>query len=99
MFDNIIEWDLELHVGFGVDTKHAVKGSGTMLVQLELGGMLEVKDVIWVPKLRRSLLLVSMIDKKGFVVAFLDGRHTSDLWDLSQVMALSLELERETCIG
>lgn len=73
LFDNIIEWDLELHVGFGVDTKHPVKGSGTMLVQLELVGMLEVKYVIWVTKLRRSLLLVSMIDKKGFVVAFLDG--------------------------
>jgi hypothetical protein len=33
-----------------------------------------VTDVLWVPELKRSVLSVSMIEKKGFDVAFQDGK-------------------------
>jgi hypothetical protein len=41
---------------------------------MESGGMLRVMDVLWVPELRRSVLSVSMIEKKGFDIAFQDGQ-------------------------
>lgn len=41
-----------------------------MVFQLELGGRMEVKDMLWVLELRWSLLSISMMEKKGFCVAF-----------------------------
>jgi hypothetical protein len=49
-----------------------VRGSGTVPFRMELGGVLRVMDVLWLPKLRRSVLSVSTIEKKGFDVAFQD---------------------------
>jgi hypothetical protein len=74
LFESFIESDSDMHVELGMGTKHAVKGSGTIPFQMELGGVLRVMDVLWVPKLRRSVLSVSTIEKKGFDVAFQDGQ-------------------------
>lgn len=55
-------------------TKYAAKGFGIVPFQMELGGVLNVENVLWVLELRRSVLLVSMIEKKGFDIVFQDGR-------------------------
>jgi hypothetical protein len=73
LFESFIEFDSDVHVGLGMGTKHAVKGSQTMPFHMELGGVLRVTYVLWVPKLR-SVLSVSMIEKKGFDVLFQDGQ-------------------------
>jgi hypothetical protein len=54
-------------------TRHAVQGVGTIRFQLELGEMLRVNNVLWVPELRRSVLSISKIEKKGYHVLFRDG--------------------------
>lgn len=74
LFDSMTKLDLELHVEFGVDTKHAMKGFGIVIFCLELGGRLEEKDVLWILELRWNFLLVFMIEKKGFCVAFHGGQ-------------------------
>jgi hypothetical protein len=56
LFTSISEVDSEMHVECSVDTKHAVKGVGTVLFQLESGGSLKVADVLYVPKLKMNLL-------------------------------------------
>jgi hypothetical protein len=38
---------------------------------MESGDVLRVTNVLWVPELRRSVLSVSMIEEKGYVVLFL----------------------------
>jgi len=73
-FDNLTEWDLELHMEFGDDAKHAIKGARNMLFQLESRGSMEVKNVLWVSKLRLSLISISTMEKEGFYVAFQDGK-------------------------
>ena len=50
-----------MYVELGVGTKHAVKRSGAVSFRMELRGMLRVKHVLWVPKLKRSVLSVSAI--------------------------------------
>jgi hypothetical protein len=57
-----------------VGTKHSVKESGIMPFQMESGGVLRVMNVLWVPECKRSVLSVSMIDKKGFYILFQDGQ-------------------------
>jgi hypothetical protein len=63
-----------MHVEIGMGTKHVVRGSKIIPFWMELGGVLRVKNVIWVPELKRSVLSVSTIEKKGFDVAFQDGK-------------------------
>jgi hypothetical protein len=66
----------ELHkftlMEFGIGTKHAVKGSGTMPFRMESKGVLKVTNVLWVPELKRSVHSVSSIEKKGFDILFQD---------------------------
>jgi hypothetical protein len=62
-----------MHVELGMETKHVVRGFGTMPFHMESGGVLRVTNVLWVVELRRSVLSVSMIEKKVFYVLFQDG--------------------------
>jgi hypothetical protein len=62
-----------MHVELSMGTKHAMKGYGIVPFQLESRGTLRVMNVLWVPELNRSLISVSMIEKKVFDVAFQDG--------------------------
>jgi hypothetical protein len=41
---------------------------------MESGEVLRVSNVLWVPKLRRSFLSVSDIEKKGYHILFRDGQ-------------------------
>jgi hypothetical protein len=74
LFESFTKSDSDVHVELGMGTKHAVKGSGTVPFLMESGGVLRVMDMLWVPELRRSVLSVSVIEKKGFDVAFQDGQ-------------------------
>jgi hypothetical protein len=57
-------------VELGMGTNHAVKGSGTVPFWMELGGVLRVMDVLWVPKISRSVLSISTIENNIFDVVF-----------------------------
>jgi hypothetical protein len=70
LFEIFTESNSEVHLELGVGTKHAIKAFGTMPFQMESGGVLRVMNVLWVPELRRSVLSVSMIEKKGFDIVF-----------------------------
>jgi hypothetical protein len=63
-----------MHVEIGMGTKYIVMGYGIIPFWMESGGVLRVTYVIWVPKCKRSLLLISMVEKKGFGVALWDGK-------------------------
>jgi hypothetical protein len=63
-----------MHVELGMGTKHAVKGSGTMPFQLESRSTLRVMNVLWVPKIKRSVISVLMVEKNGFDIEFYDGK-------------------------
>jgi hypothetical protein len=99
LFESFTESDSDVHVELGMGTKHAVKGSGTVPFQMESGGVLRVMNVLWVPELRRSVLSVSTIEKKGFDVLFQDGQALIKPRGSSSDTTMFLELERATCIG
>ena len=63
-----------MHVELGVGTKYAGEGSRTIPFQMESGGVLRVDNVLWVPKIKKSVLSVSTIENKGFDIIFQDGR-------------------------
>jgi hypothetical protein len=49
LFKSFTESNSDMHVELGIRTKHVVKGSGTMTFEIELGGVLRVTNVLWVP--------------------------------------------------
>jgi hypothetical protein len=50
LFESFTESDSGMYVELGMGTRHAVQGSGTMLFQMELGDVLRVTNVLWVPE-------------------------------------------------
>jgi hypothetical protein len=70
IFKSFKNLDLNMHVELGVGTKHSLKGTGTIPFHMELGSLLRVMNVLWVPKLKRSVLSVSLIEKNGFDIAW-----------------------------
>ena len=56
-FTSLLELDLGLNVEIHTHAKCVVKGVGTVRFQQELGGSLEVTDVLYVLELRMNLSL------------------------------------------
>ena len=61
-------------VSLGDDYQYPIKGVGEASYKLESGNPLKMKDVLYVPGLKKNLLSISALDKKGFRVAFIDGQ-------------------------
>lgn len=59
-----------LHAKLGNDAKCPMKEVGTIKFQLELGGMLEAKVMLFILGLKKNFLLVSIMEDKGFEVRF-----------------------------
>jgi hypothetical protein len=74
LFESFTKSDSDMHVELGMGTKHAMRGSRTVSFRMESGGVVRVTNVLRVPKLKRRVLSVLMIEKKGFDAVFQDGQ-------------------------
>ena len=61
-------------VSLGDDYQYPIKGVGEASYKLDSGNPLKIKDVLYVPSLKKNLLSISALDKKGFRVSFIDGQ-------------------------
>jgi hypothetical protein len=55
------------------DYQYPIKGVGEASYKLESEKPMKMKDVLYVPGLKKNLLSISSLDEKGFIVAFIDG--------------------------
>jgi transposase InsO family protein len=60
-------------VTLGDDYQYPIKGVGESNHKLNSRNSLKMKDVLYVPGLKKNLLSISALEKKGFRVAFIDG--------------------------
>jgi hypothetical protein len=65
---------LWIHLELGDDSKYVVKGERTILFHLELGGLLETWDVLYVPRLKKNMLSILVMEDMGFVFIFHKGK-------------------------
>ena len=70
-------------VKLGDDYKYPIKGVGEASYKLKFKKLLKMKDVLYVPGLKKNLLSISGLEKKGFRVAFVDGQEERKLMMLS----------------
>jgi hypothetical protein len=57
----------------GDDYQYPIKGVGESTYKLDLGTPMKMKYVLYVPGLKKNLLSISSLDKKGLRVAFIYG--------------------------
>jgi hypothetical protein len=60
-------------VTLGDDYQYPIKGVGESNHKLNSGNSLKMKEVLYVPGLKKNLLSISALEKKGFRVSFIDG--------------------------
>ena len=61
-------------IKMGDDGKYRVSGEGTFVFQREHGAPLTLTDVKYVPGLKKNLVLVTMLEDKGYDVVFSKGK-------------------------
>jgi hypothetical protein len=57
-------------VGSGTNTKQTIRGYGYVRFQLELGGFLGIKHMLYVPDLKVNLFSVASFEDDGYAIAF-----------------------------
>ena len=58
----------------GDDYQYPIKGSGEYSYKLDSGKYLTMREVLFVPGLKKNLLSISALHEKGMRVAFIDGQ-------------------------
>ena len=61
-------------VKLGDDYQYPIKGSEESSYKLDSRKSMKMKDVLFVPGLKKNLLSISALDAKGIRVAFIDGQ-------------------------
>ena len=63
-----------LKVSLGNDYQYPIKGFGDSSYKLESGTSMKMKEILYVQGLKKNLLSISDIDKKGYRISFIDGK-------------------------
>ena len=58
----------------GDDYQYPIKGSDESSYKLDSRKSMKMKDVLFVPGLKKNILSISSLDAKGMRVAFVDGK-------------------------
>eukprot|EP00253_Pinus_taeda_P018889 PITA_18889 len=74
LFSTLEEKDHHMHIDMGDDGKYQVSGEGTVVFQKEHGTPLTLTDVKYEPRLKKKLVLVAMLEEKGYDVVFSKGK-------------------------
>ena len=59
----------------GDDYQYSIKGSGESSYKLDSRKSMKMKDVLFVPGLKKNILSISALYAKGMRVAFVDGQE------------------------
>ena len=74
LFTNLSRTNPDLHVELGTHAKCVVKGVGIVRFQLESGGSLEVRDVLYVLELRLNLASILTLEDSEYAISYERGR-------------------------
>ena len=61
-------------VSLGDDYQYPIKGIGESSYKHDSRTSMKMKEVMYVPSLKKDLLSISTLDKKGYSVSFIDGQ-------------------------
>ena len=70
---NLEENNYPQKVSLGDDYQYPIKGIGESSYKLDFGTSMKMKEVLYVPGLKKNLLSISYLDNKWYRVDFIDG--------------------------
>ena len=73
-FVKLFEHEPPHKVKLGDNYQYPIKGRGESSYKLDSGKSIKMKDVLFVPKLKKNLLSIFALDAKGMRVVFVDGQ-------------------------
>ena len=74
VLSNFKKGNFTSQVELGYEVNYAIKGTGSVSFQLEEGINLHLDEVLYVSGLRKNLILVVVLESKGFKVVFMEGK-------------------------
>ena len=77
----------------GDNYQYPIKGVGESNYKLNSGNSLKMKDVIDVPSLKKNLLSISYLEKKGYRVSFIDEEVL--MWAKGETINEAIVIENE----
>ena len=77
-------------VMLGYDSQYPIKGLGEASYKLDYGKPMNIKYLLYVPGLTKNILTISALDKKGFRVAFVDGKFL--MWTKGKTIDDAIEI-------
>jgi hypothetical protein len=80
-------------VTLGDDYQYPIKGVGESNYKLDSKNSITMKDILYVPGLKKNLLSISSLDKKGYRVAFIDGEVL--MWAKGETLNESIVIGNE----
>ena len=66
--------DKDLDIELGDSAKYSAAGLGTIAFRRGSDDLLEVKEVLYVPGLKKNLLSISQMEDKGLLITFIRGQ-------------------------
>ena len=63
---------------------------GEASYKLDFGKSMKMKDVLYVPRLKKNLVPISDLDKRGFNFAFIDGKVL--MWSKGKTIDDTMEI-------
>ena len=73
-FVKLLEHESPHKVKLGDDYQYPIKGSGESSYKLDSGNSMTMKEVLFVPRLKKNILSISTLDARGLRVSFIDGQ-------------------------
>lgn len=74
LFSSLEEKDLQMHIEMGDDKSYSATGIGTITFQRQSGKPFLLKDVMHISSLKNNLVLVAMLEDKGYDAVFSEGK-------------------------
>ena len=74
MFTDLDEKDLGVHIEMGDDGRYSATSIGTISFERESGKPFILKEVVYVPGLKKNMISVAMLEYKGYDVVFSEGK-------------------------
>jgi hypothetical protein len=94
---HFVEKETHIHVFLGDDAIYNVRGVGTYTFQLDSYMQIQLKEVLYVPGMKRNLVSISTLEDKGYKITFPEGRVLE--WHKYSHISSSKEMasEKTTC--
>ena len=87
---DLTEYESSLEVEMGDETIYSVQGIGSTSFRLDSGTNPKITKILYVPAIKKNLLLVSTLEDKGFRVTFMEGK--AHLWHKDSSLESAIEI-------